>query len=306
MVIADSEAGFPWNCSSVVDKIYKTDNYYVNVTKRKTGRVIIFFSGNGLYYPNTKETFEKVIIQKNRYEWEHVAKAKVVQKYYEKIIFVRDVYKQWYVKGINPRIDTVDKIVGLLQELTKGYEVTTCGNSAGGYMAVLAGTQLNAKKIFSFSGQYSVEDELKKPVRESPLIHKYKLEKNRNCYFSLISYLKEMERDIFYFYPGKCQYDIEQHNLIKECSIFEFKFDSDSHGNTVRKECYPYILVSDSKELRQLAEYYKDNWINKQEFYKRLLPGPIKFICDIRYFMKRCIDKLILVFRILGRFIYWK
>lgn len=43
MVIADSEAGFPWNCSSVVDKIYKTDNYYVNVTKRKTGRVIIFF-----------------------------------------------------------------------------------------------------------------------------------------------------------------------------------------------------------------------------------------------------------------------
>lgn len=38
MVIVDSEAGFPWNCNSVVDKIYKTDNYYINVNKRKTGR----------------------------------------------------------------------------------------------------------------------------------------------------------------------------------------------------------------------------------------------------------------------------
>lgn len=287
----EARIGFPWNSCSIIENIYKMDNYCIKDTKARTGRALIFFSGNGLYYPNSEETFVKTICDKNRYEWENTAKSKVLQNYFERMIFVRDVYKQWYVKGINDRADSVDAVVKLLEEITKGYEVTTCGNSAGGYMAVLAGIQMGANKIFSFSGQFSIENQLKRPIWEAPYLHKYKFDEQRNCYFSLVPYLIK-ENNVFYFYPGKCQYDIEQHNLIRDCPIYKYKLDCDSHGDTVCKECYPYILVSSAKKLRQLEEYYRNCWIDKQYFCRDLLPWHLGIIYNIRCFAKYLKNKL--------------
>jgi hypothetical protein len=47
----------------------------------------------------------------------------------------------------------------LLEGLTKGYDVYTCGSSSGGYAAVCIGCLLNAKAIYNFSGQFSLEEE---------------------------------------------------------------------------------------------------------------------------------------------------
>jgi hypothetical protein len=73
-----------------------------------------------------------------------------------KLIFVRDIFKSWYVCGISDRYSSIDDMIDFLKEETKGYKVITVGNSAGGYMAVLAGVLLGAERVFNFSGQYSL------------------------------------------------------------------------------------------------------------------------------------------------------
>lgn len=101
--------------------------------------MLCFFSGNGLYYPNTISSFCKTVVEQNRYEWWNVGHSEEIVKQAGKIIYVRDVYKQFYVKGINVEINCIDKLCELLKELTMGMRVVTCGNSAGGYIAVIVG-----------------------------------------------------------------------------------------------------------------------------------------------------------------------
>jgi hypothetical protein len=110
----------------------KEENYYVRDNSSKNKNCIIFFSGNGLYYPNTVETFREVVIENNRFEWENISNSPRLMEHFSRMIFVRDICKTWYVCGINRKVDTIDKLIELLADLTQGYCVTTCGNSAGG------------------------------------------------------------------------------------------------------------------------------------------------------------------------------
>ena len=73
----------------------------------------IYFSSNGIYFPNEENVFRSVIIHKDRYEW-----YKTRRKSY-KHIFVRDVYKQWYAEGINDQYNTIEKLGQLLIQETK-------------------------------------------------------------------------------------------------------------------------------------------------------------------------------------------
>ena len=82
----------------------------------------IYFSSNGIYFPNTENTFNEIIVKKNRYEW-YDTRVKDAQKH----IFVRDVLKQWYVKGINSQIDTQAKLLDFLRKETEGYDIITIG-----------------------------------------------------------------------------------------------------------------------------------------------------------------------------------
>ena len=63
--------------------------------------------------------------------------------------FVRDVYKQWYLKGVNAEIDSIEKLYEFLKAETEGYQIVTVGSSAGGYAAVLFGYLLNATKVLA-------------------------------------------------------------------------------------------------------------------------------------------------------------
>ena len=96
-----STLSFPWNNNSMVKKIYQEKNYKIIHTKAKNKNAIIFFSGNGLYFPNEEKIFSETIIEKNRYEWENISDNKKIKNKYSLIIFVRDIYKQWYLNGIN-------------------------------------------------------------------------------------------------------------------------------------------------------------------------------------------------------------
>lgn len=118
--------------NEMLEKYYRKDNYRIETNKGVTNkRCIIFFSGNGLYYPNMEHTFRETIVKNDRYEWERVAQAETIKQNYEKVIFVRDIYKSFYVKGINYQYPSIDDLLLFLKGLTKGYSIVTCGNSAG-------------------------------------------------------------------------------------------------------------------------------------------------------------------------------
>lgn len=174
---------FPWNGNELLRKEYEKENYRIIHTGSSTKKAIIFFSGNGLYFPNTEEEFTQKVIINDRYEWENLALSKLIRSYYELIIFVRDVYKQWYVTGINSQYDSADKTAEFLKGLTRGFDVTTCGNSAGGYAAVLFASLIGAERFFSFSGQFSIMHEVN--AKKAPFVYNYATDSARNKYYDI-------------------------------------------------------------------------------------------------------------------------
>jgi len=256
---------FPWNKNIYLEEIYKEKNYKIIRTNSRNKNAIIFFSGNGLYYPNEEKVFEEIIVKNNYYEWGNVAKNRKIRKKYSLIIFVRDIYKQWYLDGINAKLNTQEKVIEELAQITKDYKITTCGNSAGGYMAVLAGILLNAENIYTFSGQFFIDCS----VYNGPIVEQnMKTEKNK--YYSLVNILSNHNSNIFFFYPGKSQEDISQYNLIKDFNIYSFCFDTGNHGETTEGCCYRYILTCPTDYLKKLNTKFNDQQISKKLFTKEI------------------------------------
>ena len=165
---------------------------------------------------------------------------------------------------MNNKINTQDKVIEKLKELTKGYKVTTAGNSAGGYMAILAGCKIDAQRIFTFSGQFTLKDGYGPIVDEN-------MNTQKNKYYSLIPLLNSTKSKIYYFYPVNCQQDIEEYELIKnQNSIFVFCFDSEKHGVTFEYRCYKTILSQNDEIIQKLYYKYKNKIINPKEFTKDL------------------------------------
>lgn len=240
--------------SSKMEEAYAGQNYKEIVWNKSNKICIIFFSSNGLYYPNTMHEFERSIIREDRYEWESTAVSSEIQQYAGKVILVRDVYKQWYVKGINHTYNSIDMLLALLIRLTEGYEVVTVGSSSGGYAAVLFGIVLRAKKIYSFSGQFSIEDE----VKDYYWLSKYSEYADRACYYNLSNFLVGNNIPIFYFYPAKCDQDIMQYNLIKaNPSINIFALDCSIHGKTLNSDDMPWLLSRNVETLKWLCHKFK-------------------------------------------------
>ena len=51
-----------------INKEYENDNYLVEDLDNSTNNCIIFCSGNGIYYPNDVDTFNNIIVTRDRYE----------------------------------------------------------------------------------------------------------------------------------------------------------------------------------------------------------------------------------------------
>jgi len=114
----------------------------------------IYFCSNDIWYPHTEEIFKKRIVDSNFFEW---YKCRIKKAY--KHIFLRDVFKQWYLTGINATINSHEKLFEWLKAETEGYQVITVGSSAGGYASALFGSRLKAEKAICFNAQFSLEEE---------------------------------------------------------------------------------------------------------------------------------------------------
>ena len=238
--------------NELVRKEYKRDNYIINEYDNDSNMVAIYFSSNGIYFPNTEECFRKRVIEENRYEWQYYKIPNV-----KKEIFFRDIYKSWYITGINDKINSIDKIVEFIKsEIPENASVVTVGNSSGGYAAALIGTLIGASWIFDFSGQNTLMNE-----KGNPFVKKYLQEKEKNRYFELNRVWKTVEcPPIFYFYSGKNFEDVKQFSLIKDCkNIYTIGFRTKTHERTMYNFNLPYILAMNREELVELFYKFSSN-----------------------------------------------
>ncbi len=244
----------------VIEVYSQHKNYEIIDLNYNDDRCFIYFSGNGLYYPNTKAVFEDKIIKNNRFEW----KKNIVHSA-RKVIFIRDVFKTWYLKGINSDLNSIDKVLDFLKQETKDLRVTCLGSSAGGYAAVLFGCLLQADRVFSFSGQFCLFHGLNNGIlrREQPFLVESEKIPEINKYYSLKKFVSESSVPIFYFYPKGCDLDLPQAREICDIpTVYPFAFRGTDHAQT----CYPInfldIFDKSSKELIDLCHVFRDRLIH--------------------------------------------
>lgn len=273
--------------SNIVHEAYCKENILViDHPHISSNTCYIFFSGNGLYYPNTEREFKQKILYENRYEWTNLCKSKPFLKTARKLIFIRDVYKQWYVAGCNQRLNSVDKMSVYIKELAHNYDIVTVGNSAGGYAAVLFGILLQAKCIYSFSGQFSITDKMND---ENLLV---KNNKNKN-YYNLKQLIKNNNKDIsvFWFYAAKSQYDIAQKKIADQLNICQIAFNESIHG----KSCFPtdYIPFILKTKDDPMVQYKLKNKVYSNISFSYRLFGIKGISRAVIYVVKKHLHKFI-------------
>ena len=257
-----------FDIAEVFEVYSRHKNYEIINLNQNDDRCFIYFSSNAIYYPNTKEVFEDRIIKNNRFDW----KKNIVSSA-RKVILIRDVFKTWYLKGVNAELNSVEKVLDFLKQETKGLRVTCLGSSAGGYAAVLFGCLLQAERVFSFSGQFSLFHGLSNEIirREQPFLVESEEISKINKYYSLKKFISESKVPIFYFYPEGCDLDFPQAQEISDLPIvYPFAFRGIAHGQT----CYPInfldIFNKSSMELISLCQIFKDETIHPFIFSTRV------------------------------------
>lgn len=80
---------------------YRTrDNYLMERTPEgDDSRCAVYFSSNDLYFPNNRARFHERVTLRNTFEWFGTRVPGCGRH-----IFIRDVFKQWYLGGINSRL----------------------------------------------------------------------------------------------------------------------------------------------------------------------------------------------------------
>jgi hypothetical protein len=256
----------------------RLDNYKIIKGNLKNGKCIVFFSGNGLYFPNIEKELNKIITD-DKYEWE-----KLYPHNYEKIIFIRDVYKQWYIEGINTELDNIDKLKVFLDKEIKGYTTTFVGSSAGGYASVLFGNLCGADLSISLSGQFDLSEEKQRDGANEIL--------NKSIDERYIDVSGLVNNNVVYFYPCYSKEDKHHKQLAqnnKNITIIEIK--SSFHGVPF----YPFAL---KKLLYLNIEQYKELSIKKHN----MLIFSFKYCNWIDFYYWSSIQLKKLIMRIRTRF----
>lgn len=228
-----------------IREAYETlSNYRIDYISQNKDCVAIYISSNGIFYPDTVECFNHTIFESDRYEF-----TKLKIKRANKHIFIRDVYKHWYVDGLNSSIDSVDKIADWLTTEVADYkEIILVGISGGGYFAALLAPKLNASIVINMNGQWDLSKE--KPIQHLfeqgyPKLMKYK---------SLVS--EEYDyKNTFYLVSIYSPEDKEQLTMLEPYkNIHKIRFVNKHHGVPCLKCALPVIMNMDYKQLCTLEK----------------------------------------------------
>lgn len=244
------------------------DNYKV-VENKRCGRcdaTVVYFSSNGLYYPNTHSVFRDTIENKGRFEW---SKAENQFPHAKTMIFLRDIHKQWYLKGINKEIDSFEKIADLIRKHHTSEKLILVGTSAGGYAAAVVGMMLKADAVFSFAGQFTLENYLKEGIekgKDKLVVERY--EANR-AFYNLEPLLEKSDTDIFYFICKHSSIDQDDIQIAsRHPNIHPFYFNCTLHGVPFHTTLLKKILSTQKQKLIALSETNKERLFNPSVFWK--------------------------------------
>lgn len=251
----DSEKPFIFQIDSpAVQKAFDADNYCIEYTGNadaKTNICAIYFSSNEIYYPNTLKSFEYSILERDKYEWKRNKHPRAA-----KHIFIRDIRKQWYIGGINTKLDTPAQLTNFLKKETAGYTVYTIGSSAGGYAAVLFGSLLAVERVYAFNAQLNLKQTMKD---STPIVDPILFDKVNDVlyepYFDLSNFIAN-GLDYYYFQSCYSKIDVDQYQSIsplaqKQLKIIRFK--TANHGFPFLRINLPFLLAFDKISLEALT-----------------------------------------------------
>ncbi|MFA6294748.1 MAG: hypothetical protein WC637_23345 [Victivallales bacterium] len=247
-------------------------NYLIETNaEADTDICAIYFSSNGIdAMCENDEDFERIIVRGNRYEWRknRVNRAR-------KHIFVRDVFKEFYVEGINNDLNTCDKLFEFLKSEAKDMKVITVGSSSGGYAAILFGVLLKAEAVFSFTGQFSLyhislQSNPKHDPDHNPLLYRHLNDPGYSKYYHLPTFMLDSSVPIFHLTTDH-RLDYMQKELVKSYyNVYMFDIRGDDHVFP----CYIFnmgdVINSPLEELKELSEKYRGSTIGKFMFSVRL------------------------------------
>lgn len=234
-------------------RYYEEDNYEVidiqSKKKNKQKLCYVFFSSNGLYKDRNDIDVIKKMHETDRYEWKFISENKKIRKNASRIIFLRDIFKIFYIRGISKKINSIDKIVQLLEELTAGMNVVLAGSSAGAYMALLIGNMIpNCYKVLSLGGIVDLDDW----KDFSEYFVKYL---NLSDYYNIKSHLYGKYWTIN-FYGAKNSVDLHNADLINHYSnnkkLINVGFDDKEHAPRPSGDDLIKLLVCTDKYLKKI------------------------------------------------------
>lgn len=239
--------------SECVREVYERQpNYLIEYDERATDKPLcaVYFCSNDIYYPNTEAIFRKRMIEGNFFEW-YGTRIKNACKH----IFLRDVFKQWYLCGINRNIDSPEKLTELLREETQGFDIFMVGSSAGAYAAIFYGSLLQAKRVIAFNPQFELNSLLTRSSEEiNPLIFRLK-DTERRKYYDILPFInRDGNNQIYYFYSNRSQWDVEQHaHLGLTEGVMQIPFNSNHHGIPFLKVALMPVLNMNDVQLRHIV-----------------------------------------------------
>lgn len=238
-------------------------NYYIEDGNDESDEIWIFFSSHGLYYPTTIENFREKIVVQDYYEWRNISHNPAIHKCANKFIYVRDVYKNWCLEGINGIYNTPERLAELLREVVKEKKVVTVGSSAGGTMAIMMGCMLEATRIYAFSPQVSLSrysmfhtindfDHYKKVLPE---------------YIELKAMINRYKGNLYYFYPNESPEDVDQFEALKDSDIpMFFSINFQEHGLPIYGASLIETLSMPENKLKKLYEKYSNKRVSRERF----------------------------------------
>lgn len=231
----------------VVKAFEELDNYLVVTDGPDNGWCCVYFSSNSIYFPSDEETFEREILKKNRFEFYGTRLCQC-----SKHIFLRDIHKQWYLRGINSDYDSIEKLAGFLKKETDGYRVITIGSSAGGYAAALFGTLIHADYAICIDAQFSLYDEaIFNHLERNPIIAELR-DKEESQYFDLNNILGDVP--VYYFQSAFSPFDQRSGAAVKgNKAIRLIPFKSTLHGGPFNPVLYEHVFSMKQSGLDRLV-----------------------------------------------------
>ena len=264
---------YPQIRESLIEDVYnsETSNILIEDSDFNNDLCCIYFSSNGIFYPETEENYKDYVIEHNKFEWYGRRMVGV-----HRSIFVRDILKNFYVVGINKRYNSVERLYALLKEYSKGYRVITVGSSAGGYASLLFGSLLKAEKVYSFSGQIDLWSYFDFPNKKQ--LQKYRGVHDYSKYYNSTAAIESSPQTaIIYVTPSRSKEDIHQLKYLERIqrdNIYIIKVKNRQHGITILKDSFESFFSVKEEELRNI----QNKEISLFEFTKKYGGGVGVFV----------------------------